>query len=219
LHAIHILFDSKGILKDFDGFILFLGDAMRVNSSKTLQVFWNLLADGQSPESGLEKLLLFFKLLLSLLDHEEIEKKRLSEVLNTIAESAVKAVMKAESGVKDKVPVDVTVSAAFELLKHWVCNYGPCISKVFESYLTEACFPNEKNPSFFPFRVPKTNVPSDLLPHGSAILILLSLYSDSLQGSWKRLYSSSSDGLSFNRMIHHTMGYEVRFRVIRSRTI
>lgn len=61
------------------------------------------------------------------------------------------------------------VACTFDLLKQYVCVYGPCIPKVFETFLTELLFSSEKNPSFYPYKTPEINVKSDVLPNGMYI--------------------------------------------------
>ena len=198
------LLREKGVLESFDTFISFLGDAMRVNSSRTVEMFWELVYSGDESTCGKEQLLNFFQLLLSLMNPDEVgESSSEFTGINNVAKSLVSAVL-----LKDRCDI-LSSRESYEALQRWICIYGPCVSKVLESYLTQKCLPDEKNPSFFPFVAPVINVKSDVLPYGAIDLIPLSLSCDALQGHWKRLYSSSTDGLSFNRMVHHIMGYEV----------
>lgn len=201
---LQILLQKKNSLLNVDRLISFLGDAMRVNSSRTLQVFWDLLDDSE-PIDGRNKLLRFFNLLLSLIKPIETTNQTVKDdILDNVAESLVKSVI--SSGNCELSVIEP--NKYFQLLNSWVCIYGPCVPKVFESYLTQLFFAEENNPSFYPFKQPTLLVKSDLL--SASDLIPLALFSDALQGDWKRLYSSSSDGLSFNRMIHHVQGYNVR---------
>lgn len=50
---------------------------------------------------------------------------------------------------------------------------------------------------------------SSILSEMQGEIFLLSLYSDMLQGNWSRLYSSDVHGMSFNRIAHHLLGYDV----------
>jgi hypothetical protein len=201
---LQILLERKNCLFNVDRLILFLGDAMRVNSSRTLEVFWGLLDDSESTD-GSKKLLRFFNLLLSLIKpRETTNESATDDILHNVAKLLVKNVISSgncESSV-------IEPKKCFQLLNSWVCVYGPCVPKVFESYLTELFFAGENNPSFYPFKQPTLLTKSDLL--SASDLIPIALFSDALQGDWKRLYSSSSDGQSFNRMIHHVQGYNVR---------
>ena len=204
------LMKAKGILISLETFTSFLGDGMRVNSSKTLDLFWDLSV-GSTESTGKEKLLDFFRLLISLMGPQEKLVEANTTTLVDVAESLTKAVLASENLVSDNVTELPSVKKCYELLKRWVSVSGPCVPQVFESYLTETCFPSLMSPSFTPFRPPKIEVQSYLLSNGPSGLIPLSLYCDALQGQWRRLYSSSLDGVSFNRMVHHILGYEVTF--------
>jgi hypothetical protein len=202
------LWNKRGTLQSLKSFESFLGDGMRINSLQTLEAFWNLIG-GNDDVEGVKRLLDFFHLLLHLLHPSDKLTEAETKTQENIAQQLVNSVLrlgKADTNEVEKKPDSKT---CFYLLKQWVSVFGPCTSKIFETYLTETCFPGVENPSFFPFRQPKIEVESYLLPNGSSELIPLSLYCDALQGSWKRLYSSSVDGTSFNRMAHHIMGYEV----------
>ena len=204
------LLHKRGTLESLKSFELFLGDGMRVNSLKTLETFWDLIGTDDDSD-GAKRLLDLFHLLLRLLHPSVNLTKAESETHKNIAQQLVNSVLRSGNAETDEVEIKSDVKTCFYFLKQWVSVFGPCTSKIFETYLTEACFPGVENPSFFPFRQPKIQIESYLLPNGSSELIPLSLYCDSLQGDWKRLYASSVDGTSFNRMAHHIMGYEVYF--------
>jgi hypothetical protein len=92
----------------------------------------------------------------------------------------------------------------FEDLYSWMKIYGAYIPKVFESMITDIFF-NSPNKSFKPYCSP-------ILLEGSKIvninnLLPLSLYSDSLQGNWTRLYTMDQDGVDFNRISFGILGY------------
>ena len=202
------LMEKKGTLISLESFTSFLGDGMRVNSSKTLDIFWDLIV-GSTESTGKEKLLNFFRFLTSIMGSGEKLVEANPSRLVDVAESLTNAVLASENLSTENTSELFSVNRCYELLKQWVSVSGPCVPKVFESYLTETCFPNLMSPSFTPFRPPEIAVQSYLLPNGPSELIPLSLYCDALQGQWRRLYSSSLDGISFNRMVHHILGYEV----------
>ena len=209
------LLSKRGVLKDITFFCQFLDEAMRINSSQTLEVIWDLWGEGDNStvfamESS-NRLCLFFELLIEIAMCHRSEVNQSSQ--KAMAEMLVASVMKSNMNNNDDTNTDQKSSSSHQLmmLKQWCALYGPRTAKVFESYLTELCFPHEHNPSFFPYRAPSFigKYPlSDVLPNGALDLLPLSLYHESLQGDWTRLYSSSVDGLSFNRMAHHVMGYD-----------
>jgi len=84
-------------------------------------------------------------------------------------------------------------------------NYLPCTPKALETFISHICFQGMHSPSYKPFIAPTLDFPSEIL--GRKDLLPLALHSESLQGAWKRLYSTSADGLSFNRIVYHSLGY------------
>ena len=85
-------------------------------------------------------------------------------------------------------------------------NYLPHTHKALETYISRVCFRGMHSPSYKPFVAPALDFPSEVLPLSH--LLPLALHSDGLQGAWKRLYSTSSDGMSFNRIVYHSLGYD-----------
>lgn len=86
--------------------------------------------------------------------------------------------------------------------------YAPFAAKVVESFFSVLCFRDHLSPAYKPFRPPKLSVASEICSIFD--LIPLAMYNSMLQGYWQRLYSTSTDGLSFNRIVHHILGYDVR---------
>ena len=202
-----MLWERNGTLGNIGNFEKFVGDAMRVNSLTTLELFWSLLLNESDKPDGHSVLFAFFHLMLCLLDLQQSESS--GELLNEIARTLVRAVKKCTTSEMNSKGKPISIEESLLLLKQWVGTLGSCIPEVFKSYLTQKCFPNSNDPSFFPFRKPNVENDSYLLPKGASALIPLSLYSDALQGEWRRLYSTAVDGISFNRVVHHIMGYEV----------
>ena len=85
-------------------------------------------------------------------------------------------------------------------------NYLPHTAKALESYMNCVCFSDLLSPSYKPFYRPILGTPSEVASMQD--ILPLALHSDSLQGQWKRLYSTSVDGLSFNRVVYHCLGYD-----------
>lgn len=94
----------------------------------------------------------------------------------------------------------------FEALISFVNNYMPHTAKALETFFSMACFKNVLSPSYKPFLSPQLDTPSELVK--PCDIMPLALYSEALQGQWKRLYSTSVDGLSFNRLAFHCLGYD-----------
>ena len=93
----------------------------------------------------------------------------------------------------------------------WTNDYAPHTYKVFVTYLNRKCFPRVELQSSIQFHVP-------YLDGGSAVvsqcdIMPLALYDTTLQGRWIKLYTTQADGLSFNRIAHHILGYGVSVRL------
>jgi hypothetical protein len=101
---------------------------------------------------------------------------------------------------------DATGRVNFEALNSFMNNYMPHATKALETFFSMACFHGTLSPSYRPFHSPRLDVPSEIAT--ACDLLPLALYSDALQGQWKRLYSTSVDGLSFNRVVYHCLGYD-----------
>jgi hypothetical protein len=92
-------------------------------------------------------------------------------------------------------------------LINWTNEYAPHAHKVFVSYINSKCFSAVELIGHVPFRSP-------ILEGGSSVInqsdiVPLALYDITLQGRWKKLYTTQADGLSFNRIAHHILGYSV----------
>jgi len=82
----------------------------------------------------------------------------------------------------------------------------PHLPRVLTSWMAPLCFSTAVPASFRPYRGPSlVDGPSDVASLRDTAL--LSLYSEPLQGEWTRLYTTQSDGTSFNRVCHHVLGY------------
>jgi len=91
-------------------------------------------------------------------------------------------------------------------------QYFPFTAKVIDSHFSETCIPTVlKSPSYRGFYPPHLNIISSIIDH--KYFIPLALNNRNLQGSWLRLYCSDMDGMSFNRIEHHILGYDVSYYI------
>ena len=94
-----------------------------------------------------------------------------------------------------------------------VHGYSAFAAKALETFVSRTAYRDIHSPSYKPFVAPfyaeSGELDSEILSSPMQLLPL-ALYSDALQGQWQRLYSSSVDGNSFNRIVHHILGYDVR---------
>jgi hypothetical protein len=159
---------------------------IRSNKSTILETVWSLISKDPNP---IYRLFVMTFQILQLNDAETSSAaKSMSEFIDSIRES---------KGQDD-----------WNKLQFWFRSYGPCFTNIFETYFNTFCFHRIENSSLNVFKSPVLSSDSEILSRSD--IILLSMYNTNLQGNWRRLYTSSNDGLSFNRVAHHIIGYEVR---------
>jgi len=89
-------------------------------------------------------------------------------------------------------------------LERFQLDYAPFMGNCIVHGLYRRCFPGVKVPSRFKYTPP---APQSLTLCSPIELFPLSLFSESLQGTWTRLYTTMEDGRSFNRIVHGISGY------------
>jgi hypothetical protein len=215
----------SGALKTREKFTEFLEHSMRMNGFQTIATMWELVKFGDDKDAGktvpaitgFERLRRFLELLVSLTTRRP-ESDDTTRAVNAEVELLLKAIL----GEKTNTPEGVTDAEASLALRSWCSTNGPAVAKVFVSYLSDLCFPDDKHPSFHPYKAPHfvgDHAESVILPGGACDLIPLSLYSDKLQGDFRKLYSTMVDGRSFATMTHNIMGYEVTLTINHSSSL
>ena len=112
---------------------------------------------------------------------------------------------------------------ALDVLLEWAAQTVPCLSAALGTFLHRIAFPDRPYPpSLTPFLYPDLRGQSSAFFGGgggsssssssssssiSPLLFSFACMSPSLGGSWHRLYTSESDGLSFNRLFTCLLGY------------
>lgn len=114
----------------------------------------------------------------------------------------------ASGGGRTSVSAEEEAEAQFVAFMEWVNEYTPNLSRLFVTYLNLVCFPDVELLSFTPFCPPVLEMESLVATHSR--LLPLALYTNYMQGKWKRLYTTERDGVSFNRVAHNILGYGVR---------
>eukprot|EP00981_Chlorochromonas_danica_P010376 scaffold3161_cov247-Ochromonas_danica.AAC.11 len=94
----------------------------------------------------------------------------------------------------------------FDALFHITTSYVPHIVKAFQTFFCVLLLRSFESPSYVPYRCVEVMGDSEIV--SPVDLAFFGLHSDELQGAWKRLFSSAIDGLSFNRLEHHILGYD-----------
>ncbi|CAK4086422.1 unnamed protein product [Aphanomyces euteiches] len=117
----------------------------------------------------------------------------------------------AEKDVRRYTPVAHAIVDAFQVhathitpstLTSWAGTHAPLLHTIFSSWMSQRCLPKRSKISYIS---PQLSHPSDVLSRGQ--VLALSTQSVDLQHSWDRLYTSTQDGLSFNRLSYHLLGY------------
>lgn len=187
-------------IQSYDQFESFVVNCTRSPSNKIIATFWGLAGGNIGPSMD-ENLTHMARLILEL----SIAVEDCAEVTQGDTAARVVDFLKthfAILGISETSTHDAVASALTSTLN----SYLPCASKALETYISRVCFQGMHSPSYTPFIAPTLDFPSEIL--GRKDLLPLALHSESLQGAWKRLYSTSVDGLSFNRIVYHSLGYD-----------
>jgi hypothetical protein len=180
----------------YEKFLDFVNSGTRSSPNATINMIWNILRLGN--ESTSEKILHNFFLLL--LEFGGCD----ASGVNTSAQKMLNHVKNHTLKNSNKMGSPIDEIGAKELLC-WSNEFAPCMSKIFSSFLNNKCLSRVELMTAVPFRSPLLDssvvTQSDIFP--------LALYNDGLQGNWYKLYTTDCDGLSFNRIAHHILGYKV----------
>lgn len=213
---------SHSIASSSEKFVEFIGTCTRSNKSTTLRCVWDLLTcttsnTGSNPQSQSQSQL--HRLLYVTMEICGINEIQSSSLVARLYRSIHK--QSADEIKSERISHGSTDGAftqqnhptlsqdkEFQYLQSWVRQYAPHLPNVFETLFNALCFGPSYGSPLTKFSPPMLSIPSEVV--SSCDLLPLAFHHSLLQGSWRRLYSSSNDGLSFNRIAHHVIGYEVR---------
>ncbi len=109
---------------------------------------------------------------------------------------------------------DIPNEVSLEIFLSWAETTVPCLSSTIETFMHQILFPDKLYPpSRSEFIFPNLRnqhsafVPQKMNNESSPLLFTFATMSPSLGGAWQRLYTSDSDGLSFNRLQNSLLGY------------
>lgn len=183
----------------------FVSDVSRSNSRGTIQSIWSLLPQKSKDRYSLSKA--FFLLMLEFSGCEQknldITADRMIGHMKFLSSKSRPNNFPTNSG------VEMDTESELRELNEWVNEYAPHSAKVFVTYFNHIFFPEMENQgSYQPFVPPQIELSerSDIV-QSTCELMPLALYDITLQSRWKRLYTTQHDGLSFNRIAHHILGY------------
>jgi hypothetical protein len=193
-----------GLFDDLKIFRKYIVKFSLSTSSIVLTTLWELLSTKSSPKMSPREVLQTMLLIAhdmaydNTLDQEDTDSSvhQLTTFMNSYHERLL-----VSSSVRES-------DMSLEDLIAWSQDYAPNFHKVFETYFHRICWRDEMSPSFIPYCRPLFMDSSSSIVN-EVDLFPLSLYSDRLQGVWKKLYTTETDGMSFNRIAHHILGYDV----------
>lgn len=186
----------------YESFEDFLVNCSRTSSTATLNVIWKLTKSMPLEGSTLDwtsRLKRFCALLLLFSTQKEPDNEQ--ELYDSATELADFYTMVVHRG-------DGTVNcdSDFNALQASVHLYSPQCARPLQVLISTIFFRADESPSFHPYQPPKCSTNSLLLDHFSAGF--LAMAAEPLQGAWKCLYTMTNDGISFNRIVHHVLGYD-----------
>ncbi len=188
-------------INTYDQFEDFVVSCTRSSSDKIIGTFWGMILEDTTAGTK-EALLRLSQVILELsLPREQLDDIAKHEVATEMVNFFVTNFFVHGMDVNHATHASVT-----PLLLTALNNYLPHTHKALETYISRVCFRGMHSPSYKPFVAPALDFPSEVLPLSH--LLPLALHSDALQGAWKRLYSTSTDGMSFNRIVYHSLGYD-----------
>ena len=188
---------NRGAL-DERGFLAVIASCSRGTPTATVALFWDI-SQKQLPEEKIAPTLCFFYLVLEFGNC----------VISGITETATVLADNLKNSIKARGGVFPSEDAAsnFKAMMDWSNEFAPSLPRLLVTYLNRVCFPYVELLSFSSFCPPVLETDSSITTQSR--LLPLALYSTSLQGRWKRLYTTERDGISFNRIAHNILGYGV----------
>ncbi|RMX70119.1 hypothetical protein DD238_000242 [Peronospora effusa] len=182
--------ESNGMLQ-MKNFAQGVAQCVRASSQSICRSLFRLFAENaQANEMTEQELSQMLFACLLMAEGEEVEDAdRVAHVANALA----RGVMPAATGSTHVTSDDFV---------RWIGAQFPLFYTIFMSWMARKSFESLTNSSY---EMPR-------LSHKSAILarshfVALSTVTTSLQTSLSRLYTSAQDGLSFNRLSYHILGY------------
>ncbi|OQR97305.1 hypothetical protein THRCLA_07023 [Thraustotheca clavata] len=164
---------------------------IRSSSSSILRCLWAVFDPTLEQDLNDNQLHQLFTAVLLMADVEKDTEKKINDYVNT-ANSMV---------------ASFQLSATEVTLLHlttWASRTFPLMHTIFSTWMSKKCFKSMPS-TRTSYSTPELSHASDILSRGEAIV--LSGQSAQLQNQWDRLYTSTQDGLSFNRLCYHLLGY------------
>jgi hypothetical protein len=158
---------ASGRLSSYGSCEMLVVQCLKINTTKTLEVFWELIMATE------HKVFVFFRMMLQMAD--VIDE---NDVTATKLAASVVAFQRFQtSGSYDSTaplpPVDLNT------FKSWMYAYGSCVPNFLQTHILSVFLPDIHNPAFSPFECPILREGSDVVKESA--LFPLALYAPSLQ--------------------------------------
>jgi hypothetical protein len=195
-----------------DHFVQGIAQCVRSSSQTTLRTIFTIFARNstQPTLTTIEMQQLMYILIAMTRDDLEWTTKDVNDAVHC-SEAMLNTLMEFIEPPEDKtiksMDSDSTISFVVETIKidqfvHWCELHFPILYTVFTTWMAQKCFPSLAKPSYLAPVIPKR---SDILTDTQ--FTLLSYVTKQLQGELDQIYTSTTDGLSFNRLTYHILGY------------
>jgi hypothetical protein len=198
------IFATAKFKNTYEGFEDFLIECTRMSSTASLHIIWKFtrfLAISEDKFDWTSRCKRFCALLLLFSTGKEPDSEE--ELYHSATELAA---FYTQIVHRNDTSVDCDVD--FNTLQNAVHVYSPQAARPLQALFATIFFHADESPSFHPYVPPQTSTQSTLLNNFAAGF--LAMAAEPLQGSWKCLYTMATDGISFNRIVHHVLGYDVR---------
>lgn len=204
IKTLRVIFITGKFKNSYESFEEFLMQCSRTSTSATLLILWKMtkyMALNEEAFDWSSRLTRFCALLLLFSTQKEPQSEReLFDSASDLAEFYAQIVHRGDA--------TIDCNTDFNTLLPSVLLYSPQAARPMQVLMSTIFFQADLSPSFHPYQPPQCSTESLLLSNFAAGFLAMS--GETLQGAWKCLYTMTKDGISFNRIVHHVLGYDVR---------
>lgn len=200
VESLCLYLETSDILKSYTAFEQFVTESARVSASSSLKILWNMsnyLPISKVPEWDNHASRFCALLLILSSGVSEADELKLFSLSKELLGFYTLSAHRSES--------DPPIDEDFIALQGVINSYSSHAAKPFQSLMAIAFLNALDSPSFKPYLPPELREGSDILTGVEAGFVAMT--GEELQGQWKQLYTMTKDGISFNRIVHHVLGY------------
>ncbi|KAG2532987.1 hypothetical protein JM18_000843 [Phytophthora kernoviae] len=171
-----------------------VAQCVRASSQSISRSMFRLLTSNSGANTVSEQelsQLLFACLIMTKEEEKSVaeDADRMVDVANALAHAAMP-------------PAAGATQASSDDFVRWIGAQFPLLYTIFMSWMARKCFGSMTKPSY---QAPRLSNNSSILSRSH--FVALATVNSSIQTSLRRLYTSTQDGLSFNRLSYHILGY------------